>query len=92
MADPTEDDRASLAATLADRRRPGRVDYQNAQLIPLLRGDLTHIDPVTAEMDAVSRMRWVDDLSPARGILVAVLITLIGATIWAVTCLIWHYK
>ena len=35
VADATVDDRSPPDVTLTDRRRPGRVDYQDAQLIAL---------------------------------------------------------
>ena len=89
MADPTEDDRLPPDATLTDRRRPGRVDYQDAQLIALLRDQPTKTNPASAE-DAVPKVRWTDDLSPARGILIAVPI---GAAVWAVIVLaIWCFS
>jgi hypothetical protein len=81
MAEATEDDRPPLDATPTDRRRPGRVDYQDAQLLALLRDHPTIANPATAELDAVPKVRWTDDLSPARGILIAIPI---GAAMWAV--------
>jgi hypothetical protein len=78
MAAATVDDR-SPPEVLADRRRPGRVDYQHEQLLALLRDQPTKTNPAPAEA-AVPRVRWTDDLSPARGILVGVPI---GAAIWA---------
>jgi hypothetical protein len=87
VADPTEDDSPTPDATLTDRRRPGRVDYQDAQLLALLRDQPTKTNPASAEVGAVPKVRWTDDLSPARGILIAVPI---GAAIWAVIVLaIW---
>jgi hypothetical protein len=87
MAEGTEDDRPPLDATLTDRRRPGRVDYQDAQLLALLRDQPTKTNPASAEVGAVPTVRWTDDLSPARGILIAVPI---GAAIWAAVVLaIW---
>jgi hypothetical protein len=81
VADATEDDRPPLDATLTDRRRPGRADYENAHLIALLRDQPTIADPTTAEVDAILKVRrWDDDLSSARGILIGVPI---GAAIWA---------
>jgi hypothetical protein len=88
VTDATEDDRPPLDATLTDRRRPGRVDYQDAQLIALLRDQATTADPTTTEVDAVLKVRWADDLSPARGVLIGVPI---GAAIWAVICAIWVF-
>jgi hypothetical protein len=80
VADAPEHDRPPPDVTPADRRRPGRADYENAHLISLLRDQPTIAPPATAEVDAVPKVRRVDDLSPARGILIGVLI---GAAIWA---------
>jgi hypothetical protein len=80
VVEPTEDDRPPPDATLTDRRRPGRVDYQDAQLLALLRDQPTK----TNESGAVPKVRWTGDLSIARGILIAVPI---GAAIWAVIVL-----
>ena len=80
VADPTEDDRPPPDATLTDRRRPGRVDHQDAQLLALLRDQATKTNPASAEADAVPKVRRTDDLSLARGILIGVPI---GAAIWA---------
>jgi hypothetical protein len=88
MTDATEDDRPPLDATLTDRRRPGRVDYQDAQLLALLRDQPTKPNPASAEAGAVPKVRWTDDLSPARGILIAIPI---GAAMWAVICAIWYF-
>ena len=60
-----------------------------AILIALLRGEPTNTKPATAEVDAVPNVRWwTDDLSPARGILIAMPI---GAAVWAVICAIWYF-
>lgn len=88
MADTVEDDRPPFGVTLRDRRRPGRVDYQDAQLIALLRGEPTNTNPVTAEVEAVPNGRRTDDLSLARGILIAVPI---GAAMWAAICAFWYF-
>ena len=80
MADAIEDDHLPLDTVLPDRRRPGRVDYQDAQLVALLRGEPTNTDPATVEVDAVAKVRWTDDLSLARGILIGVPI---GTAMWA---------
>jgi hypothetical protein len=80
LANAIGDGRPPLDATPADRRRPGRVDYQDAQLVALLRGEPTDANPATTEVDAVPKVQWTDDLSPARGILIAMPI---GAAIWA---------
>ena len=53
MADtPTDDNSTSRSATLRDRRRPGRVDYENPHLIALLRSHPA-IDPTDAQPDTV---------------------------------------
>lgn len=70
-----------------DRRRPGRRNYDNPALIALLR---SASKPVAAE-DAPEPQsgEWAeDDLSPARGVVVSLLIGMlmwsaIGAAIWA---------
>ena len=88
MADAVEDDRLPFGVTLADRRRPRRVDYQDAQLVALLRGEPIDTIPATAEVDAVPNVRRTDDLSPARGILIAVPI---GTAMWAAICAICYF-
>lgn len=87
VADTLEDDRPPLDVTATDRRRPGRVDYQDAQLIALLRDQPTITNPATAEVDADSEV-VANDLSPARGILIGLPI---GAAMWAVICGIWYF-
>lgn len=81
VADIVDDDRPPLDATLTDRRRQGRVDYQDAQLIALLRDQPKKTNPASAEVDAVPNVRWTDELSLARGILIGVPI---GTAIWAI--------
>jgi hypothetical protein len=89
VADATEDDRPPLAATLTDRRRPGRADYENAHLIALLRDQPTIAAPPTAEVYAVPQARWADDLAPARGVIIGVSI---GAAMWAaIVFAVWHF-
>jgi pimeloyl-ACP methyl ester carboxylesterase len=78
VADTAEDVRAPLDVTLTDRRRPGRSDYQNAHLIALLRSRPLTVD--RAEVDVAPRAQSVDDLAPARAVVVGVSI---GATMWA---------
>ena len=80
MAEAIVEDRPPLDVTLAGRRRPGRVDYQDAQLIALLR-----VQPTTP---AVPKVLSAADLSPARGILVGLPI---GAAVWAVISAIWYF-
>jgi hypothetical protein len=68
---------AQRELTLADRRRQGRMDYQNTHLIALLRGRSLDIDP--AEAEANPKALSVDDLAPARGITLGVSI---GTAMW----------
>jgi pimeloyl-ACP methyl ester carboxylesterase len=77
-ANTAEDVRAPLDVTLTDRRRAGRSDYQNAHLIALLRSRSLTVD--RAEVDVAPRAQSVDDLAPARAVVVGVSI---GAAIWA---------
>jgi hypothetical protein len=89
VADTLEDNRPPLAAMLADRRRSGRRDYENAHLIALLRDQPAITNPATAEDDAVPKMLSVDNLSSARGILIALPI---AAAMWAVAIsAIWSF-
>jgi hypothetical protein len=83
MAEASVDDRPPRDVSLADRRRPGRADYENAHLIALLRGRSLTIGPATAEVDGQS----VDDLAPARAAVVGVSI---GAAMWAVI-IFWYF-
>jgi hypothetical protein len=81
MADILEDDRLPQDPTLTDRRRPGRVDFENARLIALLRGRSLIIDTAKADVDAAPKaLPAVDDLAPSRGIAIGVSI---GAAMWA---------
>jgi hypothetical protein len=87
VADATEDDRSPPDVTLTDRRRPGRVDYQDAQLIALLRGQSLDVEPAKAE--ANPKALSVDDLAPARGIIIGVSI---GTAMWAVAIFaVWYF-
>lgn len=63
--------------TLTDRRRPGRVDYQNQHLVELLRDSDRVPPPELAEQPADSEFDAYEDedpLRPARGILLGMLI------------------
>jgi hypothetical protein len=65
----------------SDRRRPGRADYSNPALIDLLRGTPSAIKP--AEPQAERR----DDLAPAKGILMGLLMVvpfwaMVGFAVW----------
>jgi hypothetical protein len=84
VTDAIEDDRPPLDVTLADRRRTGRKDYQNAHLIALLRGQSIITDPAKAE--AARKAQSVDDLAPARAVVIGVPI---GAAMWAAIFAIW---
>ena len=88
VADPTEDDRATPDATSEDRRRPGRVDYHNSHMIPLLRGEPPNSDTATAEADAAPKVWWTDDLATARGIVIGVAI---GTAVWVGIGVIWYF-
>jgi hypothetical protein len=86
-----EDDRLSPAdATLTDRRRPGRADYENANLIALLRNPSLITNPATTEVDATAPQALsVDDLAPARGILTGLLV---GVATWAaIVIALWNF-
>lgn len=86
VADTLEDDRPPLDVTPMDRRRPGRVDYQDAQLLALLRYQPTITNPATA-VDAGPEV-VANDLSPALGILIGLPI---GTAMWAVISAIWYF-
>jgi hypothetical protein len=89
VADATEDDRQPDNATLTDRRRPGRMDFRNARLIALLRGRSHIIDTAKAKVEAAPKALPVDDLAPARGIVIGVLI---GAAMWAaIVFAVWYF-
>jgi len=87
MADPIDRESDTVAAaSVLDRRRPGRFDYHNLHLIALLRRDRvalaqtpTHADVVADPTDR--RMRFAgDDLAAARGIGLA---AGLGSLFWA---------
>jgi len=74
-------------AGTVDRRRPGRRNYDNPALIALLR---SASKPAAIEdaPEPQSGVRGEDDLSPARGVVMSLLIGMvmwsaIGAAIWA---------
>jgi hypothetical protein len=88
VADVLNDERATLDLTVTDRRRRGRADYENGHLIALLRDQPTIAPPATTEVDAVAKVRWTDDLSPARGILIGLPL---GVAMWAaIIFAVWH--
>ncbi len=86
MADTlTANNITSLSATLKDRRRLGRADYQDPHLIALLRGQpVTDTIPAGAEAAQtlpLGDMRVDEDcLDVSRGILNA---AVIGVAMWA---------
>jgi hypothetical protein len=89
VADATENDRPPFGVRLTDRRRPGRMDYQNAELIALLRGQSRPIDPAKKQAKANPKALSVDDMAPARGIIIGVSI---GAAMWvAIIFAVWHF-
>ena len=69
--------------TLTDRRRLGRVDYQNPHLLDLLRGRgevPLPVEPVEPPADAEPEAgKDTDSPSPARGIVLGMLI---GGGLW----------
>jgi hypothetical protein len=86
MRDLTERERKSVAAeTTPDRRRPGRLDYDNPHLIALLRRqpNADQPPPNTAPETGFSDLREGHDrnnLSAAAGIAVAVALSSVA---WA---------
>jgi len=82
---------ASSPPAGVERRRPGRVVHVSAELVPLLR----HPRPIGAEAAALledmpaPQAAEQDDLAPARGIVVALAISLVlWAACYAVVALI----
>lgn len=82
--------------TLADRRRPGRMANVNPQLIPILRRSHpekvallpeTDLDKIEGEQGALVAEQDADDLAPARGIMLAVLL---GGLMWI--AILWSLK
>jgi hypothetical protein len=74
---------AEETVTRTDRRRPGRVDYENPHLVDLLRhaGGDAHAGGAVDEQPEAPAEAYVDGLAPARGLLLG---TLIGAAAWIV--------
>lgn len=74
---------------VAERRRPGRVEYAAPALIALLRAPTAEVDQENREVEEGARPP--DDLAPARGILLSVAL---GTGVWgfigAVVWLLWH--
>jgi hypothetical protein len=74
-------------ATRTDRRRPGRVDYDNPYLVDLLRHVGTDTQASGAADEPEPAEANVDGLAPARGLLLG---SLIGAAAWiAIGLTIW---
>jgi hypothetical protein len=67
-----------LESVTADRRRPGRLDHVSPNLIPLLRGEVTHGQPQIYETDLLYGR---GNLKPAFGIVVGLFLNL---PLWAV--------
>ena len=80
-------------ATLTDRRRRGRVDYQNPHLIALLRQPGEDVQPAEPIVQATTQPAVAevspDTLAPARGVFLGILL---GACLWVVGALaMWLY-
>lgn len=73
MRDPDPLQGADDTLAGIERRRPGRVDHPNPELLPLLRGEYS-VPPVAPQPAE-------DDLSAARGILFGVLL---GVLFWVI--------
>lgn len=63
-----------------DRRRPGRNDQVSSHLIPLLRSSAM-VDTSLPSLDEVDAPLLTDDLMPARGITIGMMLSLL---LWAV--------
>jgi hypothetical protein len=85
MVDRTENERPPFEIVrLIDRRRPGRVDYQNPDLVHLLRGEAdtaTVPDQSVGDLADVETGIEADSLAAARGVGTG---TLVGAFIWTI--------
>lgn len=92
LGSPAAEGQTIATDTVIERRRPGRVEYSDPQLIKLLRGS-TRLDPVTSvdicvpfeNLGTESDDR--DNLAPAKGILTGLVLALplwalIGAGAW----------
>jgi hypothetical protein len=66
-------------APLVERRRAGRVDYQNPHLIELLRKPGTELPLAEPADELVTAEEDVDPLAPGRGLFLGVLI---GTGMW----------
>jgi len=64
-------------STKVERRRPGRVDYQNPHLIRLLRGEFSTKPPEEELFNDDGTGEDRDDLRTFQGIMIAVWISLI---------------
>ena len=85
MVDRTVNERPPLEIVqLSDRRRPGRVDYQNPDLIGLLRRETdagTVPDRLAGDFADVETGIEEDSLAAARGVGTSMLI---GAFLWSI--------
>jgi|HubBroStandDraft_6_1064221.scaffolds.fasta_scaffold4314123_1 hypothetical protein len=92
MQEPPEREEDPAPDALRDRRRRGRVDYQNRGLIALLRQQWREpAEPAHAneETDGVDCIRN-GDLQPFRGVTIAVMG---GAVVWAaIAALVWWLR
>ena len=79
MVDAVRDARPQFGVGLPDRRRPGRRDYQDRHLIAVLRGQPPVINSGTQS---------VDDLAPARALIVGVSM---GAACAAIMFAVWQF-
>jgi hypothetical protein len=89
----TDTDRASSGevTTLTDRRRQGRVNYQNPHLIALLRKpdqepreDTPPVEPI-AQQPLAEVDENPDSLAPARGLFVGIVL---GTGLWVTGALV----
>jgi hypothetical protein len=94
--DSEHNDKADVTDAAADRRRPGRVPYTNRFLIALLRGKPLHrvtedVQEGAANTDVTRKLPSDsdDDLDPAVGIVVSVVLALL---LWAIILLaVWLF-
>ena len=82
---------STILTRLRDRRRPGRMDYSNPDLVALLR-DASNPADTQDPADSSIVFPSEDALGPARGIALGVIISglawaVIVGSIWALLCL-----
>ena len=83
MTDPREGEgKPADTASFVDRRRPGRIEFQDFPLLPLLRQQSQAKAPETCpdNTDRISEHDGSDELAAARGIGLGMVI---GAALWA---------